>query len=134
MEQLIPIIVSTAITAFAAFLSWYHADTQSKARAIINEEKVSALERKHDKDEEAMDKRVTELERSTVQITSENHSITKEIERLDLTKASKDVVDNFKNEIITLKTDMDKRFDRIERLLERVTSPRTKGRPDDNQS
>lgn len=40
------------------------------------------------------------------------------IDRIDNTKASKEVVDGFRTEVSGLRADMDKRFDRIERLIE----------------
>lgn len=42
----------------------------------------------------------------------------KQIDRIDASKASKDVVDGLRTEIATLRTDMEKRFDKLERMLE----------------
>lgn len=130
VSPLIPILVSAGLTAVAAFLSWYHADGQSKARSSFMEEKINTLERKHDRDEADMDKRVTDVETKSIQYLTERQEIRRDLERIDNSKASKEVVDNFRNEITNLRTDMDKRFDRIEKLLERFTTGRNKRQDD----
>ena len=60
---------------------------------------------------------IGELRRLDAISAQDRLDLRRQIERLDAEKASKDVVESFRQEIGTLRNDMDKRFDRIEQLI-----------------
>lgn len=117
-------IVAILISVVGGFLSWYHNDTQSKTRFEYTEDSLETLEKNFKEKIDNLAEKASHAEKFEATVLSERAELMREIARLDNTKASKEVADNFRNEIITLRQDIDKRFDKIERLLERVTSPK----------
>lgn len=115
--------VAVLIAIGGGFLSWYHNDTQSKVRFEFVKDTVKKLEEKHDVDIESYDERISNLEKENISSMADRQEIHRDLVRLENTKASKEVADNFRSDIIILRQDIDKRFDRIERLLEKVTLP-----------
>ena len=104
---------------FAAGIAWLLADTRSKSRIGFMEEKLGLVTGELEKMSIDSQKRIGMLELSNAKNEQAHIETNNNITRLDSTKASKEIVEGFRNEIQTLKTDMDKRFDRIERLLEK---------------
>jgi hypothetical protein len=85
--------------------------------------KLDAQSREHDKNVARLDaleqvERQNLAEHSSLETTVRLMSV--DIARLDNQKASKEVVDGFRREISELKFDMDRRFDKLERLITRL--------------
>ena len=115
-------ILSAISGVVAAGVAWLIADARIKTRLTVMEEKVDLVTGDIEKVSEESQKRISLLELATAKNEQAHIETTNNILRLDTTKASKEIVEGFRNEIHTLKSDMDKRFDRIERLLEKKDS------------
>ena len=115
-------ILSAISGVVAAGVAWLIADARIKTRLTFMEEKVDLVTGDIEKVSEESQKRISLLELATAKNEQAHIETTNNILRLDTTKASKEIVEGFRNEIHTLKSDMDKRFDRIERLLEKKDS------------
>ena len=115
-------ILSAIGGVVAAGVAWLIADARIKTRLTFMEEKVDLVTGDIEKVSEESQKRISLLELATAKNEQAHIETTNNILRLDTTKASKEIVEGFRNEIHTLKSDMDKRFDRIERLLEKKDS------------
>ena len=61
---------------------------------------------------------VTALNLSVARSEQDRIEIHRTMQRIDESKASKEMVDAFRGEFATLRGDIDKRFDKLERLLE----------------
>lgn len=111
-------VISAVSGLGAGFLGWLMADSKNKGRvsAVIErtDTAIGAIEKSATHSQE----RISALEINMARSDQSRIDIYRVLERLDATKASKEVVDSFRIEITSLRTDMDKRFDRIERLLE----------------
>jgi gas vesicle protein len=110
-------------TIGGSFVAWLVADARSKTRWSYTEEKVSQIKKEHDHVIDVLQERASSLEIKTARAEQERAEFNRNLERLDATKASKEVVDAFRNEVSSLRADMDKRFDRIERMLETKKNP-----------
>ena len=113
-------LVISAIVAMVSVLGWIEnylsrrdADTKLKTAQSGMQETINQLAI----GQSQADARLATIEIQNARSDQERIDIHKAIERLDVTKASKDRVDSVVNEITNLKADMDKRFDRIESLL-----------------
>ncbi len=104
--QIIAGLVLAAVTGIASIL---FADQKTKGRHEDNAKRIGALEeeKKHDI-----------AEHSTLKATVT--MLATQLDRLDDQKASKEIVDGFRREISELKFDMDRRFDKLERLIMRL--------------
>jgi len=101
-------------------LAWLWGDAKSKARAQFTEEKLKVLNEKYEAMNKDYSERVNSLEQSLVkteQIGKEVHSA---LQRLDDSKASKEIVGTFKDDIQLIRNDIDKRFDKLERMIENI--------------
>lgn len=103
-------------------LAWLWSDAKSKARATFLEEKVKVLTTKY----ETMFKDYSDSKSSLEQRLATNEQVNKEIhntvEKLDDNKASKEMVQLFKEDIQLIRQDIDKRFDKLERMIENLKS------------
>ena len=108
--QIVGGLILAAVTAVASIL---FADQKTKGRHEDNASKIKALE-----DERKQDIAEHSTLKATVGMLSTH------MDRLDDQKASKEVVDGFRREISELKFDMDRRFDRLERLITRLAQKR----------
>jgi hypothetical protein len=113
-SNIIAIVVSVGISLAV----WLVADARSKARVAFIDEEFSKLQRIHAQSQSEFHRTVGEMQIKLGKSEQDRAEIHKQIERIDNVKASKEVVDGFKNEMHILRADMDKRFDRLERLLE----------------
>ena len=106
------------ITVGITFITWIVADTRSKSKIIFVEEKTNNLKDRLDSHGNTLNDHVKEFSVAMGRSELDRRTIHENMIRLDNQKASKEVVDGFRVEIASLKFDMDKRFDRIERLIE----------------
>ncbi len=100
-------IIAVSTSILVSLISGLIADTRSKTRVQVMTEKINPLE--------------SNLSESLLKIARLEQTIqefTRVIDRLDNTKASREVVDGIKNDISIFRIDMDKRFDRLERLIQ----------------
>lgn len=107
------------IAVASPLISWLVADARSKARSVFTEEKVAEAKAQWDTSRESHESRIAELELNAARSAQDRLDIRRVTDRLDTTKASKELVDGFRSEIQSIRADMDKRFDRLERILER---------------
>ena len=112
--QALPIVVAI----IAPIISWILADARSKARALFMEERVATLKQDSQREMDNGGLRLNTLEIKLARSEQDRIEIHKSVERIDTQKASKEVVDGFRSEIATLRQDIDKRFDKLERILE----------------
>lgn len=117
------VLAAVGTSLFSGFLAWVVSDARSKSRLEFMTEKVNTLKLEHDKAIKAHSDKIGAMEIKTATGEQAHVEIHRMIERIDSQKASKEVVDGFRSEISNLRVDMDKRFDKIERLLERVANP-----------
>ena len=117
------VMIGGAVSTIAgSVVAWLMADTRSKTRWAYTEEKVAAIRQAQDHTVAVQQERISALEIKNARSDQDREGLGKSIERLEATKASKEVVDAFRSEVSSLRQDMDKRFDRIERILETKTS------------
>jgi len=114
-----------AISLAGAILVWLLADARFKSRMSFIEEHVSALKATYGTLIDETRENINEIEINTARAEQDRLEIRRMIDRIDNTKASKEVVDGFRSEISALKDDMDKRFDRLERILEKAYTGKT---------
>jgi len=107
------IIATILISIACSVIAWFASDIKSKARQGFIEEKLKFT---HNQLEDAQ-ALVDQLNIKAAQTETAHEEIFRAIHRLNDEKASREVVESFRNEIHTLRVDIDKRFDRIERLL-----------------
>ena len=105
-------------TLAGVIITWLVADAGFKAKTGALEEKVLATKVITEATlvdvQNKLGAVVIQNARSE-QDRSELHNL---VEKLEVSKASKDVVDGFKSEINNLKAEMANRFDRLDRLME----------------
>ena len=109
MNESLPLVVSLGVSVIA----WIIADARSKSRVAYIDDRVMILERESGLLQQARN----ELEIKLARSEQDRQEIHRGLERLDDSKASKEVVEGFRGEMATLRVDMDKRFDRLERIL-----------------
>ena len=112
------LILSIVISSVGAFVSWLISDVKSKSKILYMDEKVLAMRQELDILDKIAFERIAVLEIKLAKFEEHREELHRLVTRLDNQKASKDVVDGFRSEITTLRVDMDKRFDRIERLFQ----------------
>lgn len=110
--------LAVIFSILGSVITWIISDVRSKSRLSYMEEKVEEVKGQlvngFNFNRESIDK----LNDEAVRCTVTQEQFYKELTRVDSTKASKELVDSFRIEISTLKLDMDKRFDRLERLIQ----------------
>jgi len=125
MAPLMPIQINeTVLAGLALFISlctymigWVIADSKGKSRLTFLEEKVAKFVAEEDHRCSGLAIRLSTLENSLVRADENRQEVRRVLDRLDAQKASKDVVDGARNEVMILRADMDRRFDKLERLL-----------------
>lgn len=92
----------------------------SGARSDVNVEtlKVEAVEAK--KLAAECSHKVSEIEIALAKSQTDRESLWRQVEKLEAGKVSKEVFDGLRSEITVLRSDFDKRFDRVERLIESI--------------
>lgn len=115
-DSLLQIVVGLVLAGITGLASILYADQKVKGRLEGQVEK-----------QKGSDQRISDIE-DQERVNIGEHSALKttvqwlatQIERIDEQKASKEVVDGFRREVSELKFDMDKRFDKLERLITRL--------------
>jgi hypothetical protein len=106
------------LALIGAIVAWLIADSSFKTRILALEEKVSSNKisiDNHTALSQAKFEAIAVQNTASIQDRAELHRIT---DRLESSKASKEVVEGFKQEVTILRLEMDKRFDRLDRLME----------------
>lgn len=106
--------ISVAIAVGGAILAWLLADERSKTRVPVMAEQLEFLRKDQIHDREQM----IGLKAHEAGSIQDRLELRRSLDRLETSKASKEVVDGIKIDISTLREQMDKRFDHVERLLE----------------
>lgn len=106
------------LSLLAPIVVWLLNDTRSKTRLLFVETRLAASETTCS----ANQARIAALEIAQAESTQDRAALHAEIVKIDATKASKESLDGFAREVAALRGDMDKRFDKLERMLERSTS------------
>lgn len=117
-NELVGAIATIAFSAVAAVVSWVMSVAQSNVKVEYLEDKLKHMKNGNEKQEDEVYNAMQDLSIRLAKGEIERAELTRSIERLEAAKASKDTVENFKHEFAILRSDMDKRFDRIERLLQ----------------
>lgn len=103
------------LSILAPIVIWLLNDTRSKTRLLFLEARLSASDALCG----ANQTRIAALEIAQAESTQDRAALHGEINKIDATKASKESLDGFAREVAALRGDMDKRFDKLERMLER---------------
>ena len=111
--EILGVLASLAFSVVA----WLMADARSKARMTYIEERMHALEAQQDYIAKTVLERLGNSEVKLARTEQDRIEIHRLIERLDANKASKEIVDSFRAEVGNLRSDIDRRFDNLERLL-----------------
>lgn len=106
------------LAVISSLIAWFVADVRSKSRLTYMSEQLNEMETKMKEGGRDYQLRLSALERSGVLSDQDRSDLHRWVDRLDATKASKEVVDGIRSDISGLKADIDKRFDKLERLLE----------------
>lgn len=104
------------LSILAPVVVWLLNDTRSKTRLLFVETRLTAS----DVLCTANQTRIAALEIAQAESTQDRAALHAEITKIDATKASKESLDGFAREVAALRGDMDKRFDKLERILERA--------------
>lgn len=120
-----PVIISILIgagtlivTLISIYTAWIKSDTAGKTKALVFEDKLNEMKSFYENKSKEVDDSIKSLQLTSAKQEQESIGFLRLIDKLDESKASKEIVDSFKNESATLRADIDKRFDRIERILE----------------
>ena len=98
-------------------ISWLLADARSKARLLFLEDNLKTLKAEHETLDKSAMERLAYIDVRMARSEQDRLEIHRILERLDSVKASKEIVDSFRTEVANLRTDIDRRFDNLERLL-----------------
>ena len=107
------VIISSCVGLGGAILSWLLADARSKTRSEDNAERMKTLEAEVEEGKH----KIGLLEVSQGRSDQANAEIHRSITRLDDSKASKEMVQNFKDEINLMRNDMKSGFNKLESLV-----------------
>lgn len=99
-------------------VAWLVADAMAKTRSRIMEEQLKNHQKSKDGEISSLQVRMGSLEIKMARSEQDRAELHRMNDRLDASKASKEVVDGIRTDITSLRQDMDKRFDKLERLLE----------------
>jgi flagellar biosynthesis/type III secretory pathway chaperone len=112
---------------FAVIITWLLADSSFKAKIMSLTTNYEAADRELNSVKTLLSVYQASVQAKLDSIVTENSgchherlTILKTLDRLDSTKASKEVMDNFRVEFERLRTDLATRFDKVERLIERL--------------
>lgn len=133
MEKALLDSLDTLLGVGGAALAWLLADARSKARLQYGEERMTKLEAKLEKgldllamqnercDSEHSEtvERVAAAEVRLAKFDQSQTETIRSIDKLEAGKASKELLEALRIEIQQVKLDIDKRFDKLERILDR---------------
>jgi hypothetical protein len=122
-DSILQIIVGLVLAGLTGLASILYADQRAKGRLDGHLEKQTDNTKRLDS--------IEEQERSNIgehaALKTTVSWLATQIDRIDDQKASKEVVDGFRREVSELKFDMDKRFDKLERLITRLAGKQDDG-------
>lgn len=107
-------LVALVVSVLGSFLVWLIGDARSKTKQAYIESELAGQAKLVEELTKTNASRIGGLEVGVAYLKQE----ASELRRMIETKASREAVDAFKGEFMTLRTDMDRRFDKLERLLE----------------
>ena len=113
----VPAFLAVAVSIGGSLLAWIIADSKAKAALAFLTDAVGSLEEKQDALAKTVVEKIVSAEAKISRLEQDRGEMLRMIERLDNLKASKEIVDQFKTEISNLRGDLDRRFDKLERLL-----------------
>jgi len=124
MEEHVDSILGVAFAIGGSVVAWLVADTRSKARMGFMDEKVAghakelgSVRKDADIAGAKKDMRLAALEIKSAECEAAQRELHRAVERIEEQKASKELFDSFRTEVTTMRQDMDRRFDRLERLI-----------------
>lgn len=120
-DQIIPLI-ALGVSVLLPLIGWLVSDSKAKAREGFLEERVTALKQDVESGNAALVVRTSALEVALARSQQDREEIHRAIERIDDQKASRETVDGFRADLTAIKADMDKRFDKLERMIEALVS------------
>lgn len=121
-------IISSSIAVVGSITAWLLADARSKARIEFIEEKVNGVKSTLEIVAGTSQQRISSVELFQARSEQDRVEIHSNLVRLENGKASKDLVDSLRSDVNNLKLDMDKRFDRLERIIMESTRDRDRER------
>jgi len=110
---LIGTIIASTIGIGGAIISWLMGDARSKTRLVFAEERMKLIETQLD----ASSKLHNEAQIAEARSAQDRLEIHRSVDRLDESKASKEMVQNFKEEINLMRADMKAGFGKLESLV-----------------
>ena len=105
--------LTLGITGLSVFMSWLLADAKAKARCDFTDAQVATMIEKHDELEAAHN----DLQVKVARGEQNYQAVVESLMRLERDKASRDTVIAVQQDLGRLHTQMDLRFDRLERLM-----------------
>ncbi len=111
-------LAALVISLLGSLIGYLMADARNKAN--LENLKKEAEEAKKISSE--CTHKVAELEIALAKSQADRENLWRQVEKLDAGKVSKDVFDGLSGTLQVLRTDFDKRFDRVERLIETMKS------------
>ncbi len=115
-------LLAIIIGIMGSILAWLLSDSRSKSRVMFLDEKLDKLRLNHEDLDGFTRTHVSDIEIAAAKSAQERSEIFRSIERLEHSKASREIVEGIRQEISLFKVDMDKRFDRLEKLILRQDS------------
>lgn len=106
-------LASVLLTVVGLIGSWFANDAKGRQRLQYVEERLTGAETER----ATALARIAAVDVSLARSQGDRDELHRQVERLELTKASREVVDGIRQEIHTFRGDMDKRFDRLEQLV-----------------
>lgn len=114
-------LIGCAVGVLGPLISFLVADARSKARldSMFNESETLKKALVAAQTERTLiTNRQATVDAFVMRSEQDRNELRRLIDRLDDSKASKEIFESFRSEFVTLRADFDKRFDRLERLLE----------------
>jgi hypothetical protein len=112
--------VTMVIAVAGPVASWLLSDARSKSRLAFVEEKLTAIKEESGSATKSNSDRLNLLEVDMARCSQDRGDIHKMIERVDSQKASREVVDGIRDDLQNFKVALEKRFDKMEAMLERI--------------
>lgn len=112
-------VIAIGFSILSGLLVWLSGDARSKTRAASLEEKVNDFAVTTNLNLTTLESRMREMEVSLATSRQDRADLHSAYDRLDEQKASKELVDGLRSEIQNMRTDFDKRFDKLESILSR---------------
>lgn len=118
MDSALELLVAYIGPMIVAGLGWLLTDTRAKAKISFLEPTIEKTKNDLTSFQHEHQLQLKGMELKQAESYQERQELRRLIERLEETKASREAVDGFRNEINILRVDMDKRFDRLEKMLQ----------------